>query len=158
MAQPARSLKLPDAEATTALGARLAAALQSAAPASLVVFLEGGLGAGKTTLVRGLLMALGHAGRVPSPTYTLVEPYELAGYRVLHLDLYRLTDPAELTELGLEDDFRGAFLALIEWPDNGFGQLPEADILVRLDAISDGRRVDLVARTLAGESVLSRLV
>ena len=88
------NVELPDAEATEALGARLAELL-APAPGGWLVTLNGGLGAGKTTLARGFLRALGHTGRVPSPTYTLVEPYEAGGRRVLHMDLYRLSAPEE---------------------------------------------------------------
>jgi tRNA threonylcarbamoyladenosine biosynthesis protein TsaE len=142
---------LPDPAATAALGAALAQALVLAAPARLVAYFEGDLGAGKTALIRALLAGLGHEGRVPSPTYTLVEPYLLAQFRVLHVDLYRLRDPAELDDLGLSDELgpvdalgRGRLL-LVEWP------------VVALAVEGDGRRAALEARTPAGLAVLGKL-
>lgn len=103
-------LQLADPDATEALGARLA----RMAPEQLVIYLHGDLGAGKTTLVRGLLRELGHQGPVPSPTYTLLEPYELGGRTVLHLDLYRLADPEELDYLGLRDYLDQPLLMVVE--------------------------------------------
>ncbi len=127
-----RTLHLADEAATLALGASLASTL----PARACVHLKGDLGAGKTTLVRGLLRAAGHAGAVRSPTYTLVEPYSLARGEVFHLDLYRLADPEELEFIGLRDVIdRG--LLLVEWPERGIGVLPEPDVVVYLE--HDGR-------------------
>lgn len=113
---------------TLALGARLAQTLRP----GCTVFLKGELGVGKTTLVRGLLRALGHAGAVKSPTFTLVEPYELNGWRIYHLDLYRLASPDELEYLGVRDYFDGQGVCLVEWPERGAGVLPEADLLIEL--------------------------
>ncbi|MDX1606983.1 MAG: tRNA (adenosine(37)-N6)-threonylcarbamoyltransferase complex ATPase subunit type 1 TsaE [Candidatus Competibacterales bacterium] len=129
-----RTLQLPDTAATEALGAALAARL----PVPALVGLRGDLGAGKTTLVRGLLRALGHQGAVKSPTYTLVEPYELAGQRVLHCDLYRLGDPEELEYLGLREEF-GQALVLVEWPERGAGWLPPSTMEIELQHRPDGR-------------------
>ena len=129
------TLDLPDPGATEALGERLARYLPDAA----VIYLRGDLGAGKTTLVRGLLRALGHAGGVKSPTYTLIEPYQLGDRRVLHCDLYRVADPEELDYLGLRETL-GEALLLIEWPERGVGWLPPADLDVRLGYRSPGRR------------------
>lgn len=131
---------LQDEAATEALGARLAAIR----PDDGVVHLVGDLGAGKTTLVRGFLRAAGHAGSVKSPTYTLVEPYMLAGRKLFHLDLYRLTDPEELEFIGLREMLTGALL-LIEWPDQGRGVLPEPDLIVTLTSEGQGRRAALAA-------------
>lgn len=133
-------LQLPDSTATEALGAQLAAWL----PALAVVWLQGDLGAGKTTLVRGLLRALGHTGPVKSPTYTLVEPYQLGDHRILHCDLYRLTDPEELEFLGLRDELdraadREHSWWLVEWPERGRGWLPPATLTVELIAQGNGR-------------------
>lgn len=115
--------------------ARLAQTLARTAPATGLFFLEGGLGAGKTTFVRAFLRALGVQGTVRSPTYTLIEPYDLsaafAGRRVLHLDLYRLAAPEELDDLGLRDEFEQA-LILIEWPERGAGELPLPDLTLSL--------------------------
>ncbi|MDX5332802.1 MAG: tRNA (adenosine(37)-N6)-threonylcarbamoyltransferase complex ATPase subunit type 1 TsaE [Gammaproteobacteria bacterium] len=136
-----------------ALGARLAAAAQ----APLVVFLEGELGAGKTTLVRGWLHGLGHQGAVKSPTYTLVEPYELPAGSLYHFDLYRLSDPEELEYMGIRDYLVGDAVALIEWPERGAGILPGADLAVAIDYRPDGREVRLRALTPDGQAVLDRL-
>jgi len=136
---------LADAEATAALGARLAGAL----PARGSLHLHGDLGAGKTTLVRGLLRALGHAGPVRSPTYTLVEPYRLAGDRQLfHLDLYRLSDPEELELIGLRELTAEGCL-LVEWPERGAGVLPAPLLRVHLAARATGRSARLVAAAQA---------
>lgn len=146
------SLDLADAAATERLGAALAAIL----PPELVVYLEGDLGAGKTTLVRGLLRALGETGAVRSPTYTLMEPYEAGGYRLYHLDLYRLADPEELEFLGLRDWLDAPSVLLVEWPERGAGVLPAADLRLRLAPTVAGRQARLVAESAAGTAVLSR--
>ncbi len=131
-----RTERLPDAAATEALGARLAARL---APGT-TLWLRGELGAGKTTLVRGFLRARGHRGAVKSPTYTLVESYPLAdGTTVHHLDLYRLGDPGELEWLGLRDLLTADSICLIEWPERGAGWLPPPDLVVRLEMEDDAR-------------------
>ncbi|ADC71007.1 protein of unknown function UPF0079 [Thioalkalivibrio sp. K90mix] len=128
-------IRLPDAAATERAGAVLAGM-----EGLRIVYLEGDLGAGKTTWARGLLQALGHAGNVRSPTYTLVEPYELQGRGVLHFDLYRLADPEELEYLGVREAFGEQALWLVEWPERGAGWLPEPDLRVRLEAHEpDGR-------------------
>src|ERR1700742_2364813 len=119
-------LGLADADATEAAGAALGKVFPAQA---CVIFLHGDLGAGKTTLVRGLLRALGHAGRVPSPTYTLVEPYEIGPLSLKHLDLYRIADPEELEYLGVREL---AGTVLIEWPERGGHFLPEPDLDCRL--------------------------
>lgn len=126
-----------DADAMLALGAELAAVLR--APA--VVALEGPLGAGKTTLVRGWLRALGHTGPVRSPTYTLLETYLLAGVRVHHLDLYRVGDPEELEFIGVRDLAGDDALWLIEWPQRGDSRLPPLDHRIRIEYDAAGRRV-----------------
>lgn len=148
------ALTLADEAATRAAGAHLARALVAAAPDRLYVDLDGDLGAGKTTLVRGLLQALGHPGRVPSPTYTLVEPYALAGYRLYHVDLYRIRDAREIDDLGLADQLGAGTVALVEWPDHGAGRLPAPDLVLRLAAVTAGRRLDVEARSPRGRAVL----
>ena len=157
------SVHLPDAAATAELGARVARALVTAAPDSLVLNFEGELGAGKTAMIRGLLAGLGHQGRVPSPTYTLVEPYLVATYRVYHVDLYRLRDPAELDHLGLVDELgsrdelgRGSLL-LTEWPDRGGGRLPPPDLVCHLVIDGAGRRADLTAQSGEGMRLLAKV-
>ena len=121
-----------DAEQDTcALGAQLAAIL-TRFNGSAVVFLEGQLGAGKTTLVRGLLQAMGHSGAVKSPTYTLLEPYNVQGHEVYHFDLYRVNDPQELEFVGFDEIVDGPGLKLFEWAEKAQGWLPEPDVHVRI--------------------------
>ena len=151
-------IHLPDAAATEALGSRLAGLLTEACRETpLVVHLEGPLGAGKTTLVRGLLRGLGHAGRVRSPTFTLLEPYDLPACDVAHLDLYRLADPGELEYLGLADMLRPGTLVLVEWAEKGGGRLPAADLKVRLDYEGAGRCARCDAGSPRGEPALAGL-
>jgi tRNA threonylcarbamoyladenosine biosynthesis protein TsaE len=134
---------LADSGETERFGAVLAGCCE---PGS-VLYLLGELGAGKTTLVRGFLHALGHTGAVKSPTYTLVEPYELGERRVYHFDLYRLGDPGELEYLGIRDYFDGRSIALVEWPQQGAGALPPALLTVQLGYQEGGRRVTLTGDT-----------
>ena len=143
-------LELPDEAATLALGARLANCLKP----GMTVYLEGELGAGKTTLVRGLLRALGFAGRVKSPTYTLVEPYAFSGFIVYHYDLYRMHDPREWEDAGFRDDVGEDALRLVEWPDKARGWLPAADLRIVLELAGDARRVQLVALSEKGKICL----
>ncbi|WP_156500086.1 tRNA (adenosine(37)-N6)-threonylcarbamoyltransferase complex ATPase subunit type 1 TsaE [Ectothiorhodospira sp. BSL-9] len=146
--------ELPDEQATQAFGARLAATC----PLRGLVFLQGDLGAGKTTLVRAFLRALGHAGPVKSPTYTLVEPYEINGRRILHFDLYRLADPEELEYLGVREDMDDATLNLVEWPSQGAGWLPVPDLVLSLSPQGEGRRLELASGTDAGREWVARIL
>lgn len=123
----------------------------------LLVFLEGDLGAGKTTLVRGFLAGLGHRGPVRSPTYTLIEPYDAGGRRVYHLDLYRIADPDELEYLGLRELLAEPAVILVEWPQRGAGWLPQADLAVRIAHSGDARRLVIEARDGYPAEVLARL-
>jgi len=160
---------VPRPEDMEALGARLAGAIFSSALAGSgaiagaggVVFLSGDLGAGKTTLVRGFLRALGYRGAVKSPTFTLVEPYELdapGGRRAVnHFDLYRLSGVADLEGLGFRDYLDGAALCLIEWPERGARAAVAPDLEVRIDIVGTGRVVVMCARTPWGRAVLSAL-
>lgn len=136
---------LPDEAATLAFGGRLARHLQ----AGLCLYLEGDLGAGKTTLVRGLLRALGYAGRVKSPTYTLAETYELPGFELYHFDLYRMHDPREWLDAGFRDA-SGQAINLIEWPEKAAGWLPAPDVIVRLSIANESRDVACTATSPAG--------
>lgn len=145
-----------DAEATEACGARLARACASGG----VIFLQGQLGAGKTTLTRGILQALGHPGTVKSPTYTLVEPYELGALSVYHFDLYRLLDPEELELMGYRDYFRDDALTLVEWPERGEPLLPVPDLQLTLTLATPaegGRYITVVAVSARGADILSSL-
>ncbi len=131
------SFYLADEKATVDFARRLAPLLNGVS----FVTLAGDLGAGKTTLARALIHALGYEGRVKSPTYTLVEVYELPERTVFHFDLYRLADPEELEYLGLDDYFGGQALCLVEWASKGEGMLPEADLELSLSREGEGRRL-----------------
>ena len=134
-------------------GARLAGLLAGGE----CLYLEGELGAGKTTLVRGIVRALGHPGTVKSPTYTLVEPYQLSGMRIFHLDLYRLGDPEELEWIGVRDCFAADAVTLIEWPQRGRGVLPAADIRVRIEYAGEARDLHLTADSECGAEIVNQL-
>lgn len=144
----AMRIELPDEASTTALGQRLAVELLKAGRG--VVFLHGDLGAGKTTLARGLLRACGLTGTLRSPTYTLMEPYSAGGQGFLHLDLYRLTDPSEVENLGLRDYPSESTIWLVEWPQRGAGFLPAPDLDVVLETLGDGRVATLDPRPAPG--------
>ncbi|HTY50311.1 MAG TPA: tRNA (adenosine(37)-N6)-threonylcarbamoyltransferase complex ATPase subunit type 1 TsaE [Steroidobacteraceae bacterium] len=136
------------------IGGTLAAALPLPSRASAMLHLQGDLGAGKTTLARGFLQALGYTGAVRSPTYTLVEHYELPPLTVVHADLYRLHDPAELEGLGLRDLARPCHVWLIEWPEHGGALLPVPDLHVGLDITPAGHEAVIAAHTAFGEQWL----
>jgi tRNA threonylcarbamoyladenosine biosynthesis protein TsaE len=148
------TIALPDEAAQVAFGEALGHALDGRGR----VYLQGELGAGKTTLSRGILRAYGHSGAVKSPTYTLVEPYELGDVRVHHFDLYRLGDPEELEFIGARELLEEDSLNLIEWPSRGEGWLPPADLVIELAVIDGGREARLTAGTRYGETVLARLI
>jgi tRNA threonylcarbamoyladenosine biosynthesis protein TsaE len=131
-------------EETEALGARLLGIPASAPEPCRVVTLSGELGSGKSTFARGVLRALGARGSIKSPTYTLLESYELPAINVVHLDLYRLLDPRELENLGLSDYFRPGNLWLVEWPEKGTGYLPPADLGFVFSIGEDGHRIERV--------------
>jgi tRNA threonylcarbamoyladenosine biosynthesis protein TsaE len=137
-----------------ALGARLGAACES----GLVIFLSGDLGMGKTTLSRGFIQSLGHVGAVKSPTYTLVEPYQLGDWQVFHFDLYRLGDAEELEFMGIRDYFGDFSVCLVEWPERGLGALPSADIVINIVPDGRGRNVLWGAPTEQGRRVLARML
>jgi tRNA threonylcarbamoyladenosine biosynthesis protein TsaE len=109
-----------------------------------VITLSGDLGAGKSTFARGALRALGATGPLKSPSYTLLELYELPPVNVVHLDLYRLRDPGELENLGLADYYRPGYLWLIEWPERGAGRLPIADLGFVFSFANDGHRIERI--------------
>jgi tRNA threonylcarbamoyladenosine biosynthesis protein TsaE len=142
---------LPDEQATLALGAALA---HSLAP-GLVIYLRGELGAGKTTLARGVLRALGFQGAVKSPTYTLVEVYELSRLHLHHFDFYRFQDPREWIDAGFRESFNGRTVGLIEWPEKAAGQLPPADLEIVLGLLEAGRSAELISNSLSGQKCLA---
>ena len=178
-----RQLQIINEDAMAGLGAQLAVLV----PAGTIIYLDGDLGAGKTTLVRGFLRALGHQGAVKSPTFTIVEPYYLdynklynyneleeelkldasldikeelkkSGLKVYHFDLYRLEDPEELEYLGIRDYLDGQAIALIEWPDKGVGVLPRADLIIKITHQNQGRGIELVSQSIIGAAIVSKLV
>lgn len=197
-------LQIIDENAMTELGAKLA----KAAIPGTIIYLDGDLGAGKTTLVRGFLRSLGYSGAVKSPTFTIVEPYSLENnkfynyneleddlkpdnnnnsvtvsilgnslepanshgtanshkpvkshaQRIYHFDLYRLEDPEELEYIGIRDYLDGQAIALIEWPEKGYGVLPRADLIIKITHLSQGRKVELLSQSENGAVIVSKLV
>ena len=145
--------KLSDAQQTVIFGGRLSDACTKAT----CIYLHGDLGAGNTTLTRGFIQGLGHQGNVKSPTYTLVEPYELTDWQVYHFDLYRLGDPEELEFMGIRDYFSDNSHCLVEWPERGEGVLPLADIDLTLRYDGEQRIIMLKANTETGIQVLQKL-
>ncbi len=148
-----REFLLPDAQATDAMGAALAAC----APSPAVVYLQGPLGAGKSSLARAWLRALGVTGAIKSPTYALVERYAIPGGEAAHLDLYRLAAASELDFLGLDELAAQAALWLVEWPERGGSGLPAADLHLALSLAGEGRRLQAAAGTAAGAAWLAKL-
>lgn len=146
-------VQLNDEAAHVAFGEALGHALQGHGR----VYLEGELGAGKTTLSRGILRAYGYRGAVKSPTYTLVEPYELGAQRIYHLDLYRLSDPEELEFIGGRDVLADDALCLIEWPSRGDGWLPPPDLRISLQLAAQGRLAELTPGSDQGLRVVAQL-
>lgn len=141
-------------EAMEALGTRLAESCLERQLNEVIITLQGPLGVGKTTLVRGFLRGMDHFGSVKSPTYTLIEPYVLAKGRVVHCDLYRLGSPSELEDIGIRDDFENAF-CIIEWPEKGGAYLPTVDIQITIAFHQDGRELTFEANSQRGENVVS---
>ena len=138
---------------TLALGASVAAGLLP----GMVIYLQGDLGAGKTTLARGILRALGVTDRVKSPTYTLVEPYIISSLYLYHFDFYRLRHSDEWIDAGFRDYFNSAAVCLVEWPEKAGPQLPAADMTIALTVDGDARNATLRADTEAGTNCLRRL-
>lgn len=158
MREPGLRLMASSPDETRAIGARLARVLLAAdLREPFVVGLTGDLGAGKTTLVGGLLAALGHEGPARSPTYSLIEPYRLSGRDVHHCDLYRLRDPEELEDLGLRDLLTGPSILLVEWPERAGARLREPDVHLHLEYTEAGRQVTVAAGSGAGRQVLAAL-
>lgn len=147
------ALHLPNEATTIAFATRFAHTLKP----GLVIYLRGDLGAGKTTLVRALLQALGYTGRVKSPTYTLVEQYTVAGLNLRHFDLYRFRDADEWESAGFRDEFDGRNVCLVEWPEQASGLLPLADISLTFNILQDERELSIHAYTDAGQTCLNAL-
>jgi tRNA threonylcarbamoyladenosine biosynthesis protein TsaE len=136
-------------EETEALAAKLLGAPAPAGTPCRVVELSGDLGSGKSTFARGALRALGATGAIKSPSYTLLETYDLRGIEALHLDLYRLNDPDELENLGLADYYRPDTLWLVEWPEKGAGRLPRADARFQFSILDEGHRIERIENFMA---------
>lgn len=141
---------LVDEAATLALGAEIAAVLHP----GLIVFLRGNLGAGKTTLARGILRGLGYEGKVKSPTYNLVELYKISRLYFYHFDFYRFNDPIEWEDAGFREYFNAESICLVEWPEKARGLLPTADLEILLGITETGRNVEIQAGTEAGRQCL----
>jgi len=146
-----QQLELRGEAAQEALGRRLA----KACGGRMLIFLEGDLGAGKTTLTRGFLRGMGHEGAVKSPTYTLVEPYEIGGHRIYHLDLYRVGDPGELEYLGLREMLAEDAILLVEWAERGAGWLPEPDLRIRITHHGEARGILLEPGSESGTRLMA---
>lgn len=144
---------LPDEAAVAALAARLAEQL----PVPFVIYLEGDLGSGKTTFARALIHALGFPGPVKSPTYGLLETYEVPGRSILHLDLYRIERPSDLESLGIRDLFGADGLLLVEWPQRGAGRLPQPDLELEFAYAGTGRRLRATAHSASARALVRKL-
>lgn len=123
---------------------------------SLVIYLNGELGAGKTTLTRSIVRYFGHQGNVKSPTYTLVEEYQLPPFSLYHFDLYRLADPEELEFMGIRDYFRPQTLCLLEWASRGEGVIPPADLIIQIDYQQEGRQITLLPQNQTGQQIFAK--
>jgi tRNA threonylcarbamoyladenosine biosynthesis protein TsaE len=147
------TLILADENATMNFAQRLAAQLQP----GMVIYLQGDLGAGKTTLVRSVLNTLGYTGRVKSPTYTLLEPYQVAGLDLRHFDLYRMNDEEEWESAGFRDEFNSRNIFFIEWPDKARNLLPPADVEIVFEILPQGRKIEMLSHTTMGSTCLKLL-
>ena len=150
---PALTRHLPEERDTLAFGSALAACLQP----GMVIYLSGELGAGKTTLARGVLRGLGYDGRVKSPSYALVEPYKFSRLYLYHFDFYRFTSPRELGEAGFREHFGPESVSLVEWPENAAGMLPAADLRITMKVTGSGRRLEIDAHTETGRRCIEQL-
>lgn len=144
---------LNDESATVAMGNKVAASIEQGA----VIYLHGDLGAGKTTFTRGVVQGFGHSGKVKSPTYTLVEPYELNSANVYHFDLYRLGDPEELEFMGIRDYFSNSAICVVEWPEKGGEFIPVPDLDITLSYVEDGRQIVIKSASERGEGIVKQL-
>ena len=146
-------IEISNAEEMEAFGYRLG----QNCPLGAKIYLQGDLGAGKTTLVRGFLRGRGYAGKVKSPTYTLIEPYELAGADIYHFDLYRLNDAEDLEGMGFRDYFDENSIALVEWPEKAESALTEPDLKIMIDILSPGRALNLQAHKTLGKKIVDSI-
>lgn len=146
--------RVEDANAMEHLGSQLAVHC----PKGCLIYLQGELGAGKTTCVRGFLRGLGYMGKVKSPTYTLVEPYQLNEYPVYHFDLYRIEDPQELETMGLRDYLDGQATCLLEWPEKAGNVLTDPDLWVQIGVQHTHRQISIEAKSPRGQACLEALV
>ncbi len=120
----------------------------------LVIYLQGPLGAGKTTFARGFLNGMGYTGKVKSPTYTLVECYNFSNSQLFHFDFYRIYDPDELELIGIRDYFTEGSISLIEWPELAYGRIAQADLICAFEIISEERKINFSANSLIGDKIL----
>lgn len=141
-------------EETMQVAKELAAAIDE----GVIIFLEGQLGAGKTTFTRGFLRGLGFQDKVKSPTYTIVEPYDVSGKKIFHFDFYRVKDSQELDEIGIQDYFSPTFICLVEWPEKGVSRLPTPDLICHIEFKQDGRDLKIEARSERGKKVVEKMV
>ncbi|MCK3657433.1 tRNA threonylcarbamoyladenosine biosynthesis protein TsaE [Pasteurellaceae bacterium Pebbles2] len=149
---------LPDEQAMCQFGEKLIKLIREVAHLhGFVVYLNGDLGAGKTTLSRGMIQGLGHSGNVKSPTYTLVEEYHLADLHIYHFDLYRLSDPEELEFMGIRDYFQPNSICLVEWAEKGKGLLSEADLIINIAYAEQARDIELIAQSPVASQILQQL-
>lgn len=146
--------QIPTAKEMEALGEALYKAILRCKLKGLKIYLSGSLGSGKTTFVRGFLRAMGHVGKVKSPTYTLVEPYELSEGNVFHFDLYRLEDPNELETMGVRDYFDNEAFCLVEWPEKAGKLLGAPDLAINIESMADDRTVKISAMSNRGQDVV----
>lgn len=152
-----QSFILADETATIAMGKRIADIVKANLNHGITVYLNGDLGAGKTTLTRGFVQGMGHDGNVKSPTYTLVEPYALLDWQVYHFDLYRLADPEELEYMGIRDYFNDRSCSFIEWPEKGKGMIASADLVIDLVYLEEQREITLQSESALGQQLLLAL-
>ena len=144
---------LSDEVATVTMGNQIAAIIEQGA----VIYLHGDLGAGKTTFTRGVVQGFGHTGKVKSPTYTLVEPYELEKANVYHFDLYRLGDPEELEYMGIRDYFSADAICVVEWPEKGGEFIPVPDLNITLSYVDDERKIVIKSASERGVAIVEKL-
>ncbi len=149
---------LKNEDATIGCGNLLAEVVRNVVKQGITVYLNGGLGAGKTTFTRGFVRGMGHNGNVKSPTYTLVEPYDLGEWKVYHFDLYRLADPEELEFMGIRDYFSDHSCCFIEWPEKGVGLLANPDLTINIAYDNEQRIISFEHNTVLGEQTLLALV